>query len=140
MTDSRLLLGRAVVVRGLMSDEGWAFFAPFVIETGPKRGHPPRDYRLVLDGVFWLARTGSAWRDLHDHFGKWGSVYRQFRRWTLSGIWDVMLAALNERRRSRQCPDDRLDQRARSSACRQRPKKERPALKVKVLAALEVAS
>jgi transposase len=79
-----------------MSDEEWAFFAPFVIETGPRRGRRPRDHRLVLDGVFWIARTGSAWRDLHDHFGKWSSVYRQFRRWTLSGVWDVLLAALNE--------------------------------------------
>ena len=34
MSDSRLLFGGAVVVRGLMSDEEWAFFAPFVIEGG----------------------------------------------------------------------------------------------------------
>jgi transposase len=79
-----------------MSDEEWAFFEPFVIETGPRRGRRPRDHRLVLDGVFWIARTGSAWRDLHDHFGKWDSVYRQFRRWTLAGVWDVILEALNE--------------------------------------------
>jgi transposase len=50
----------------------------------------------VLDGVFWIARTGTAWRDLHSHFGEWNSVYRQFRRWTLAGIWDVILEALNE--------------------------------------------
>lgn len=75
------------MVRGLMSDEEWAFFAPFVIETGPRRGRRPRDHRLVLDGVFWLARTGSAWRDLHDHFGKWSSVYRQFRRWAPAACW-----------------------------------------------------
>jgi len=84
------------VVRGLMSDEEWAFFAPFVIEAGPRRGRRPRDHRLVLDGVFWIARTGSPWRDLHDHFGKWDTVYGQFRRWTLGGVWDVLLAALNE--------------------------------------------
>lgn len=46
--------------------------------------------------MFWIARTGSPWRDLHDHFGKWSSVYRQFRRWSLSGVWYVLLAALNE--------------------------------------------
>jgi len=84
------------LVRGLMSDEEWAFFEPFVIETGPRRGRRPRDHRRVLDGVFWIARTGAAWRDLHDDFGKWDSVYRQFRRWTLSGVWDVMLQALND--------------------------------------------
>ena len=47
------------MARDLMSDEEWAFFAPFVIETGPKRGRPPKDHRRVLDGVFWIARTGS---------------------------------------------------------------------------------
>jgi transposase len=50
----------------------------------------------VLDGVFWIARTGTAWRDLHGHFSPWNSVYRQFRRWTQAAIWDVMPEALNE--------------------------------------------
>lgn len=77
------------MVRGLMSDAEWAFFEPFVVETGPRRGRRPRDHRLVLDGVFWIARTGAAWRDLHSHFGTWNSVYRQFRRWTQAGTWDV---------------------------------------------------
>lgn len=79
-----------------MTDEEWAFFEPFVIETGPRRGRWPRDHRRVLDGVFWIARTGAAWRDLHSHFGAWNSVYRQFRRWTQAGLWDVMLEAMNE--------------------------------------------
>ena len=79
-----------------MSDAEWAFFEPFVVETGPRRGRRPRDHRLVLDGVFWIARTGAAWRDLHSHFGTWSSVYRQFRRWTQAGIWDVLLETMNE--------------------------------------------
>ncbi len=37
-----------------------------------------------------------AWRDLHEHFGKWSSFYRQFRRWTLSGLWELLLEAFNE--------------------------------------------
>jgi transposase len=37
-----------------------------------------------------------AWRDLHEHFGKWSSVYRQFRRWALSGLWELLLEAFNE--------------------------------------------
>ena len=84
------------MARDLMSDEEWAFFAPFVIETGPKRGRPPRNHRRVLDGVFWIARTGSPWRDLPENFGSWSSVCRQFRRWTLAGVWELILEALND--------------------------------------------
>lgn len=78
-----------------MSNKEWAFFEPFVMARGPKRGRPAGNHRLVLDGIFWIARTGAPWRDLPDDFGKWGSVYRQFRRWSVSGLWDAMLEALN---------------------------------------------
>jgi transposase len=84
------------VVRGLMSDEEWAFFEPFLSGAAKRTGRPPANHRLVLDGIFWIARTGAPWRDLHEDFGSWNSVYRQFRRWTLAGIWDVMLEALND--------------------------------------------
>lgn len=84
------------MVRGLMTDREWKFFAPFVIATGGKSGRPPADHRLVLDGIFWIARTGAQWRDLLEHSGNWSSVYRQFRRWTLAGVWELMLAALND--------------------------------------------
>ena len=83
------------MARGLMSNKEWAFFAPFVTVEGAKRGRPASNHRLVLDGVFWIARTGAPWRDLPEEFGKWGSVYRQFRRWSVSGLWDAMLEALN---------------------------------------------
>jgi hypothetical protein len=107
-----------------MSDGEWAFFAPFVIETGLRRGRRPRDHRLVLDGVFWIARTGSPWRDLHDQFGKWSSVYRQFRRWTLSGgLGCAAGRPQRERRTPGQRADNRLDHRARPPTCRRRPKK-----------------
>jgi transposase len=33
--------------------------------------------------------------DLPDGWGQMGSVYRQFRRWSVSGLWDAMLEALN---------------------------------------------
>lgn len=84
------------MIRGLMSDEEWEFFEPFVTVRGRKSGRPAQNHRLLLDGVFWIARTGAPWRDLPDFFGPWNSVYRQFRRWTVSGLWDVMLEALNE--------------------------------------------
>jgi transposase len=79
-----------------MTDEEWAFFEPLAIARGGKSGRPPQDHRKILDGIFWIARTGVPWRDLHEHFGKWNSVYRQFRRWAKAGLFEVMLDALNE--------------------------------------------
>ena len=79
-----------------MSDEEWAFFAPFLVRVGAGSGRPPKDHRLTLDAIFWIVRTGAPWRDLDASFPKWTRVYRQFRRWTLAGVWDVILEALNE--------------------------------------------
>ena len=79
-----------------MSDEEWAFHERFILAVRAPNGRKPMNHRLVLDGIFWIARTGSPWRDLPEEFGKWSSVYRQFRRWTLAGLWEHILEALNE--------------------------------------------
>lgn len=84
----------AKLLRGGLSDTEWAVFEPFVIERGPKCGRPPADHRRVLDAVFWIARTGAPWRDLPEALGRWSSVSKQFRRWTLSGLWDLLLEGL----------------------------------------------
>jgi transposase len=79
------------LIRGLMTDDEWAYFEPFLIR---RAGRPPRNHRRVMDATFWLMRTGAPWRDLPEEFGNWNSIFRQFRRWADSGIWDVMLEAL----------------------------------------------
>jgi transposase len=89
------LLREAALIRGLMSDLEWAFFEPFVVASGPLSGRPASDHRRTLDGIFWVTRTGAPWRDLPEELGKWNTVYRQFRRWSLSGLWDLLLDALS---------------------------------------------
>lgn len=79
-----------------MSDEEWAFFERFIFAVRAPNGRKPTNHRLVLDGIFWIARTGAPWRDLPGEFGKWSSVYRQFRRWTLAGLWEDIMEALNQ--------------------------------------------
>jgi len=74
----------------------WGLLEPFITGIRVRGGRPAANHRQVLDGIFWIARTGAQWRDLPDEFGKWSSVYRQFRRWTLAGLWDLILDALNE--------------------------------------------
>jgi transposase len=84
------------VAREMMSDAEWAFHERFILAIRAPNGRKPMNHRLVLDWIFWVARTGLPWRDLPEEFGKWSSVYRQFRRWTLAGLWEGILEALNE--------------------------------------------
>lgn len=42
----------------------------------------------------WIARTGSQWRHLPDEYGKWNSVFRRYRRWVETGVFDAMLETL----------------------------------------------
>ena len=86
------------LARDLMSNEEWAFFEQFLLSVRAPNGRSPNDHRLVLDGIFWIARTGGPWRDHPEEFGRWSRVYRQFRRWTLAGLWEQILEALTESR------------------------------------------
>ena len=100
MTDLRSILtgllgnSRPTVIRGLMTDEEWAIFAPFLITATSRGGRPPMNHRHRLDGILWICRTGAPWRDLPVAFGKWNSVWKQFRRWCETGVWDLLLQAL----------------------------------------------
>ncbi len=67
----------------------------FLITVQGQGDCPVSNHRLVLEGIFWIARTSAAWRDLPEEFGKWSSVYRQSRRWTLAGLWELVLDAFN---------------------------------------------
>ncbi len=79
-----------------MSDEEWAFIERFILAVRAPNGRKPTDHCLVLDGIFWFAGTGAPWRDWPEEFGKWSSVYPQFRRSTLVGFWEDIMDALNQ--------------------------------------------
>jgi transposase len=49
----------------------------------------------TLTGVNWILRTGAPWRDLPHEYGKWGSVYRRYRRWALAGRWEQLRRAFS---------------------------------------------
>ena len=49
---------------------------------------------MVIDGIFFRARTGCPWRDLPGEYGKWKTVYNRHRRWSLDGTWREILARL----------------------------------------------
>lgn len=44
-----------------------------------------------LEAFFWILRTGDPWREVPERFGKWQTVYSQFRRWSRCGLWERLL-------------------------------------------------
>ncbi|MGC5798251.1 transposase [Sphingomonas sp. NFX23] len=44
--------------------------------------------------MVWMARTGAQWRHLPDEYGEWNSVFRRYRRWVVTGVFEAMLEAL----------------------------------------------
>jgi transposase len=85
-------LGTAV--RLVLQDEQWARIEPLCVGKESDPGGRGENNRLFVEGVLWIARTGSPWRDLPVAFGSWNSVWRRFDRWSQSGVWQRIFAAL----------------------------------------------
>jgi transposase len=49
---------------------------------------------MIVDGILWIMRTGSPWRDLPDEFGPWGTVWDLFDVWNADGTLDEILSRL----------------------------------------------
>jgi transposase len=47
-----------------------------------------------MDGILWILRTGSPWRDLPTAFGSWKTVWRLFDQWNHDGTLDAILQEL----------------------------------------------
>ena len=62
----------------------------------PPRPHRPPQARSreILDGIFWILRTGAPWRDLPEEFGPWATAWDLFDTWNADGTLDAILSRL----------------------------------------------
>ncbi|MFI2348060.1 recombinase family protein [Streptomyces sp. NPDC019443] len=75
-----------------LTDTAWALVAPVL--TAKRPGRPTLDPRTALDAMLHKARTGCTWRDLPEHYGRFGTVASAFNRWQRSGLWEQSLDLL----------------------------------------------
>jgi putative transposase len=52
--------------------------------------------REILNAIFYVLRSGCAWRMLPHDFPAWQTVYGYFRTWRKEGLWEQMNAARRE--------------------------------------------
>jgi putative transposase len=78
-----------------LSSREWKIIEPYFPNSrtnkGRKRVHP---YREILNAIFYLLRSGCAWRMLPHEFPPWKTVYHYFRLWRLNGFWERVNTAL----------------------------------------------
>jgi hypothetical protein len=77
-----------------LTDEHWEQLRPLLPPQKPQTGRPSVDHRLVVEGMLWIVRTGSSWRELPEHFGPWSTVATRYQRWVKEGLWARILQVL----------------------------------------------
>ena len=77
-----------------LTDYEWTAVRPFL--PNKPRGVPRVNDRRVLNGIFWVLRSGAPWRDLPETFGPYTTCYNRFVRWGRAGVWDQIMDALAE--------------------------------------------
>ena len=73
-----------------VSDEEWAFCAPYLSlmkEDAPHREHSSRE---LFNAVRYLVRAGCPWRMIPNDLPPWSTVHQQAQRWIKAGCWEAM--------------------------------------------------
>lgn len=73
-----------------VSDEEWAFCAPYL--SLMKEDAPQREYssRELFNAVRYMVRAGCPWRMIPHDLPPWSTVHQQGQRWTKSGCFEAM--------------------------------------------------
>src|SRR4051794_5132865 len=76
-----------------LTDEQFALVEPLLPQR-KRTGRPPADLREVLNGIFYLVRSGCQWRLLPHDFPPWSTVHTWYRRFRKDGTWGRINDAL----------------------------------------------
>jgi transposase len=75
-----------------LTDFEWRVIEPLL--PNKPRGVPRVDDRRLLNGIFWVLRSGAPWRDLPERYGPRTTCYNRFVRWRKAGVWDRLMDAI----------------------------------------------
>lgn len=82
-----------------LNDSEWQVIEQYLPKGCPKGpGGRPREiaWRQLLNGIFYIVRSGCAWRLMPKDLPHWKTVYHYFRLWRKAGTWQQMNDRLRE--------------------------------------------
>src|SRR5215471_6073628 len=65
-------------------------------------GRKPMDLRCVINGIFYVNKTGCQWRMIPTNIGNAHTIYGYFRRWRCVGVWARVMDTLRQWERQSQ--------------------------------------
>ena len=74
-----------------LTDEQWNKIKTY-FES--KKGRPYKNVKNMVNGIVWILRSGSAWRDLSARYGTWNAVYKCFSTWQDTGLFEKIFTDL----------------------------------------------
>jgi putative transposase len=78
-----------------LNDKQWTRLAPLFPIPRSTRGRPRTwAYREIVNAIFYIVRSGEAWRLLPHDFPPWQTVYGYYWQWRNSGLWDTLNTTL----------------------------------------------
>lgn len=79
-----------------LTDAQWEQVRPLLPPENTGRGRAFKSNRLMLDGILFQLRTGTAWSSLPKCFGRPRCVADRLRLWKRTGVWTQVEAVLGE--------------------------------------------
>ncbi len=72
-----------------LTDAQWAKIKPHLRRPRRSRrgGRPRVSNRDAVDGILWVLKTGTRWRDLPDGYPSGATCWRRLRQWDEDGTW-----------------------------------------------------
>ena len=79
-----------------LTDKEWAFMEP-LIPGEEKLGRPARyAKREIANAIFYMVRSGCAWRMMPHDLPPWRICYHYFSKWKHAGVWERIHDALRD--------------------------------------------
>jgi putative transposase len=91
-------------MRSRIPEKLWQRLRPLLptYHRSSKGGRPRAKLRHIVDGIFYVLRTGCQWKELPRYYGASSTAHRYFQEWAASGVfqrlWKECLREYDRRR------------------------------------------